>query len=198
MGGEGFGLGDQRLPEFIVINYRASRRDVWSWYWSSWRRSDGLWRFWLILSLVVFVVVLWPRSLDHALTREDIIAASAWVSGMFLLFVVFPQLAYKPQTRALTVSRDRIETKIGSIHGRRKWEDISLIADHGSFIALVVGGGIPLGPWWIRTKNGNAFVVPNLAFATLEKRREFLHAVSAWHSAEKPKFPRFARTRYAK
>jgi len=103
---------------------------------------------------------------------------------------------YKARERVLQVSADGIDTSIGEMSGHRDWKDISSIVDRGEFIAAVVAGGIPFGIFWLRTRNGNAFIIPTRAFVTASERAAFLQQARNWHMANAARFPRFSRSRY--
>jgi hypothetical protein len=179
------------------LTYAVKRSELWRWYWSRWARWDGLWRYWLVLGILTFGIVLGLRyAIAHDINSADVAAALLPTAILFGFFVVFPQMAYKPRQRRLFVNATGIDTSIGELSAKRSWKDISAIYDQHEFIAAVVAGGIPLGPFWIRTRNGNSFVVPNRAFRDVQERQAFLRAILSWHQSVALRFPRFSRTRY--
>ena len=195
MGAEVLVSPNEDAPRFS-LRYTVKRSEIWLWYWSAWARWDGLWRYWLVVAAPVAAGTLLIARSDHSLGSVDFAHAVGAVSIAFLFFVVFPQLAYRPRERKLAISSTGIDTSIGSLSGHRGWRDIASIEDHGDFIALVVAGGIPLGIGWIRTQNGNAFVIPTRAFASAAQRQALLHQAVGWHSAQAAHFPCFAWKRY--
>ena len=62
--------------------------------------------------------------------------------------------------------------------------------------ATSAGDGTRFGPFWIRTLNGNAFIIPDRAFANLVQRAAFIEQIKVWHEANQLSFPRFSMTRY--
>lgn len=182
-------------PSF-TLRYKLERGEIWRRYWSRWARWDGLWRYWLFITAAVIAGTIGIRSLDHTISINDFGLAIMIVFGVILFFIVFPQLAYKPRERLMTVDESGIDSSIGSLSAHRGWKDIASIADSRDFIAGVVAGGIPLGFGWVRTRNGNAFIIPNRAFENLDQRTIFLQTIKAWHGAKAVRFPRLSWTRY--
>jgi hypothetical protein len=76
-----------------------------------------------------------------------------------LLLALYPQLAFKPQERVLTLDVSGITTTIGKRAGAIPWSDVAAV-HRGSAIT-------------IERTNGNAFVVPARAFASDDERRRF-------------------------
>jgi hypothetical protein len=181
----------------FVLTYSVKRSEIWRWYWARWAQWDGLWRYWLALGVLVFGITLWIR---YAIVRTvgllDIAIALSPIAILFGFFVVFPQMAYKPRPRRFTADANGIDTSIGELSAKRSWKDISSIYDQRDFIAAVVAGGISVGPFWIRTRTGNSFIIPNRAFRDARERQAFLDSIKFWHGKNALKFPRFSRTRY--
>jgi hypothetical protein len=161
-------MGDAS-PLAITLRYRSQRREVWSFYWSRWR--GGLWRNWLVMGTAAFVAALFIQGAQRPIDFSAYVTAGLIVLILFAALIAYPQLAYKPLERQLTVNAAGIDTTRGTRSDHRAWKDIAAITDAGSHIALVVA------------KTGNAFLVPNRAFADAEARRIFLHAATEWHGA---------------
>ena len=149
-----------------------------------------------MVAVLLVAGTLLIASNDHAVGVADFANATGIVSFAFLFFVVFPQLSYKPRERTLEMSASGLDTSIGTQSGHRSWRDISSISDAGETIVCVVAGGIPLMIGWLRTRNGNAYVIPNRAFVDAAQRTAFLDQITAWHRAQAMRYPRFARNRY--
>jgi hypothetical protein len=174
----------------------VTRSELWNWYWRAWFRPRGLWSYWLFVAVVFFgAQVLWD-SFTNSFALQNFMLPLLILLAMFAFFVVFPQLSYKPRERVLKVGPEGIDTTIGTMSGKRKWEDISLVVERPCYFALTVAGGSFLGFCWLRTVNGNAFVIPRRIFGSDSEYFEFARSVRQWHSARALRFPRFAKTRY--
>jgi hypothetical protein len=182
-------------PSF-TLKYRADRRERWNWYRRSFLSPRGLWGYWLVVALAISIVVLGIQTMGYPVGMSGYVIGAAVLILLLVFFVTYPQVAYNPRERTLIVSEKGIETSLGTATGKRSWQDVSSIADFGETIAIVIAGGTRFGPFWIRTLNGNAFIVPNRAFANPVQRAAFLEHIQAWHKAQALSFPRFAMTRY--
>ena len=146
--------------EAITVTYASRRDEVARFYWASWKRQ--LWVFHLIVLVAIIVMgtaLRWPIIMT--------IGAGAGAIGFFFLF---PQLAFKPQTRTLTIDADGLRTKIGKKVGERAWREIAKIEESGGNIVMRVRA------------SGNAFIVPPRAFAGEDERNAFLRAAQEWMS----------------
>jgi hypothetical protein len=185
-------------PTAFTLSYHVERREIWNWYWFYWSRIDGLWRYW-VLWLFSLIISAWAISL--AMRSAFIDAAGPALLIYFLgiaFFVIFPQLAYKPSVRSITISTDGINTSRAGITARRSWGDISSITVRDGYTALVVAGGIQFWPFpvWLRSRTGNAFIIPDRAFADDAGRDTFRRTIQSWHAIQKQRFPRLASSRY--
>jgi hypothetical protein len=84
------------------------------------------------------------------------------IAGAFL----FPQVMFKPKERILELNEQGLKTSIGSHHATIPWKRVLSVVDHGA--AFVIQG-----------VNLNAFIVPNRAFRSSEKRAQFLDFAAA-------------------
>ena len=141
------------------VAYSSTRREIWRWYWQTWRRQ--LWKIHAaILVLTVFLLVVSVRRGGNDTERDLIVIATG---GALILawFVLHPQVMYKPQRRSLLIDAAGISTTIGPRSGQRRWNEISTVSDAGDAIVIQV-------------RNGNAFIVPNRAFTSSEQREGLL------------------------
>jgi hypothetical protein len=142
----------------ILVEYQVRRSEVWALYWWMWRRS--LWRS----HLAAFVSLGLATSL--LLYRGNPTGVSGWVvvaaAALFLpvLWIIYPQLRFKPQRRTLVIDTSGIKTKIGSRRGTIAWSKIGVV--HQMRGAVV-----------IQRKRGNAFIVPARAFASPAEAEAF-------------------------
>ena len=183
------------VPSF-TLKYVADRRELSNWYRRSFFSPRGLWGYWAITIAAIVAVTLAVEAMAHRFAPSIFVIAGAAVLLLLSFFVLFPQATYKRLERTLIVSDRGIETTIGGVLASRSWRDVAAITDYGETIAVVIAGGARFGPVWIRTLNGNAFVIPNRAFEDPASRSRFLEQIMAWHAAQRLRFPRFAMERY--
>jgi hypothetical protein len=183
-------------PQAFVFKYRVERPEIWTWYWWAWRQPHGLWSYWIVVGAAVASASYFIRTAERPGTPSDVLASLVIAFAMCAFFILHPQLMYKGRERVLQVSATGIDTSIGTMSAHRNWKDVSLIVDRGEYIAAVVAGGIPFGVFWLRTLNGNAFIIPNRAFGNASERVAFLQQARSWHAANVLRFPRFSRSRY--
>lgn len=163
-------LGAQPLDGVVIaIQYSTSRAEIWRWYWRAWARPLGLWRYHLFVAANVFVLIyLLGRHGQNALKLATIGGFVA-LAIVVVLFPLWPQLKFKPELRTISVDQHGVSTKVGTWHAVIPWKDIVRIAPGADGI-------------YIEGNNGNAFIVPNRAFITPQRRVEFLESVAQWHS----------------
>jgi hypothetical protein len=177
------------------LKYSVQRQELWNYYWWAWRQPDGLWIYWLIFSLAALALGWLWASISETTNLFEATALICLTGACF--FVLFPQLAYKPQERSVTIDADGIDTTIGARSGHRGWADISSVTSRGDSIILMVSGGTRLLPGlWLLTRVGNAFIIPNRAFKGAEQRQEFLGSAQNWHRPHAQKFPALSTKRY--
>jgi len=189
-------MGDNAAAPKFTLKYCADRRERWNWYWRSFLSPRGLWGYWLVVAFVISIAVLGIQTMGYPVGVSGYVLGAALLIVLLVFFVTYPQVAYNPRERTLVASEKGIETAVGTAVGKRSWQDVASITDYGETIAIVIAGGTRFGPFWIRTLNGNAFIVPNRAFANPVQRAAFLEQIQEWHKAHALRFPRFAMTRY--
>ena len=150
----------------ITLTYTSSRQEVTEWYWRMWHKN--LWIHHTFFFIVIFGYALasdghWPPNFSTII--YGFLAAAAVIG----FFIAFPQLAFKPQVRTLTVSEDGIQTNIGNKSGSVKWNEIRSIEDTNDLKIMV-------------RRNQNAFLIPQRAFQSEKKRCTFLEAIQTWQS----------------
>lgn len=180
----------------FVLKYRVERHEIWTWYWWAWRQPRGLWSYWVLVGAAIAICAYLARTAERIGTPDDVAASLAIGFAVCAFFILYPQLMYKGRERVLHVSASGIDTSIGAMSAHRDWRDIASVVDRGAYIAAVVAGGVPFGVFWLRTRNGNAFVIPNRAFADSSERATFLQQALSWHAAKAMRFPRVSRSRY--
>jgi hypothetical protein len=180
----------------FVLKYRVERSEIWRWYWWSWHQPRGLWSYWVFVCAAVATGCYFFRTSERPATLDDMVISLIAALAICFFFILYPQIMYKTRERILRVTGNGLDTSIGAMSGRRDWKDISSIIDRGNYVAIVVAGGIPLGVCWLRTLNGNAFIVPNRAFHGASERAAFLDQARRWHAANAVRFPKFSRSRY--
>lgn len=180
----------------FVLRYRVERAEIWMWYWWAWRQPRGLWSYWVAIGALIAACCYFFRTVERPSTATDVVASLAVAFAICAFFILYPQLMYKGRERVLQVSAAGIDASVGTMSSHRDWQDIASIIDRDAFIAAVVAGGIPFGLFWLRTRNGNAFIIPNRAFESASERVAFLQQARSWHAANALRFPRFSRSRY--
>jgi hypothetical protein len=141
------------------VEYSSTRGEIWHWYWRVWRQR--LWKIHAaIMVLTVFMLV--ARVVRGGSGVQQDLLLIAGCGGLALLwFVLHPQLLYKPQLRRLAMDAEGLSTTIGRHSGQRRWDEISAIENYKD--AIIIQG-----------RNGNAFIVPDRAFASRAAREAFL------------------------
>ena len=124
-----------------------------------------------ILALFIFV----PESGErfwHPLTMRDLVNA---LLGLCTFFVLLPLVIFiraKTTMRSLAISPEGISTVIGSLQGHVAWRKIKIVEEKEGFV-LIAG------------TSGNAFYVPNRAFATPDQKAEFVANAQTWTKASR-------------
>ena len=118
-----------------------------------WRR--GLWRTHVVAFVVVGIaasLLIYRAAPPNALGWIIVLAAALALPAVW---IVYPQLRFKPQLRTLTIDTTGIRTRIGRRSGSIAWNSIGTVAQVGDTII-------------IQRRRGNAFVVPARAFTSPE------------------------------
>jgi hypothetical protein len=147
-----------------VLRYRANRQDVWSWYWRRWR--NGAWLRQLLIALAISVYGAFSNHLSISVSLLLLAAAFLIVT---MVFAAWPQVAFKPQERVLSVNSAGWSTQIEKKSGAKSWSEIeSLRADHDVVV--------------ITSRDGNALLVPPTAFTGPDEQGKFVRDAQAWHN----------------
>jgi hypothetical protein len=154
----------------LKVQYRSSRREVWDWYWWSWRQPKGLWRFHVAIAVIGFAGMLVGRPRQNGIAAADIVWAVAAALVLVAWMPLWPLIRFKSQPRTLEVDPAGVRTVIGKLKGGRRWDEIAEIHDRNGTIYIVA-------------KNRNAFIVPARAFASEAVRASFLDSARRWHQA---------------
>jgi hypothetical protein len=145
----------------MTIEYSSSRREIAAWYCYSLRHSWPHQRRWLLsLLLTGFFIFLLQRQSGASAFGAIGVAVSA-LAVLVAFFALCPQLRFKPQTRTLQVGPDGMHTTIAARSRSYPWSAVMAIHSVGDFV-------------YIGLKNGNAFVVPERAFASPVQRDQFV------------------------
>lgn len=182
----------------FTLRYHVERREISDWYWWAWRQPRGLWRYWLLFLLITLGAAgLISQLAGFSRPAALVVASFAYLAGIGF-FVLFPQLKYKPSERTLRVHAGGIDTVRAGCTAHRSWRDISLVTQRKGFVVLTVAGSHPYWPGklWLRTQTGNAFIIPDRAFADSDVKRDFCRSITAWHSSQRQRFPRWAKSAY--
>ena len=158
----------------MTIEYALTRTEVVTGFYRSLWSSPRYLAFLVICVLALFI--LGPQAgegFSHPFTLRAAISAVLGTLCTFLLLV--PLILFiraKTATRSLTISPEGILTEIGSLNGQVAWCKIKTVQEKQSFVLLA-------------NTNGNAFFIPNRAFATPEQKIEFVTKSQAWMTASR-------------
>lgn len=153
----------------FTVEYALTRGEVWRWYWQAWAKPAGLWRFQVLVGLIVAIAVTLPYIGTATVASQFLSTALVAIFTVMFISCCWPQIKYKSQQRKLSIDQVGITTEIGKLREEIPWEKIKNVAQQAD--TLIITG-----------KNGNAFIVPNRAFTSSVQRDEFLQAAQAWHS----------------
>lgn len=150
----------------MIVRYSMRRGEIWRWYWKRWR--EGLWRRWMAGGAVVYGAALLLRyGSAYALAPSDFVSALPGPFVLWTFFALYPQVRFKSEERRLEVGSGGIDTEIRGMHKHYDWRDISAIAFENGIVE-------------VRTRTGNAFLVPQRAFESAQQRDEFLQRARTW------------------
>jgi hypothetical protein len=143
----------------LTIYYASSRAEIWRFYWRAWK--GGLWLKNLKLSVMIAFFTIVFSAAKHSLADLNIgFLLLAMMTPQFFN-LIFPQLMFKRQTRTLTIDENGWQSTIGKKTGAVAWTDVQGVEKFGDTILI---SGI----------TGNALVVPQRAFQSIDKQDEFL------------------------
>ena len=154
----------------LCVRYHSSRREIWHWYWRTWRQPRGLWRIHAVIALGAFVTVL--------LLIAPPVRPIPWIYGIWAVLAallsvawlpLWPMIRFKPQLRTLEVSRRGLRTSVGKLTGEKSWREIASIEEACGCIC-------------IEMPTSSAFLVPERAFPSAIARNEFLRSIQDWHA----------------
>jgi len=150
----------------ITVEYSTRRNEIWSSYRRAWRRR--LWKYHAFLLVFVAAIALLILSQGRPPTPRIMLSATALALVPIALLAFYPQLAFKPQRRVLSITDAGIDTSIGTRSGKIAWNAVRNVNEAGGMIL-------------IENRNGNAFLIPSRAFASPDERDIFLTtAREAW------------------
>lgn len=73
----------------------------------------------------------------------------------------------KTSMRTLTISPEGLSTEIGKIKAQRPWNYVKVVSESPNYVLIASAGG-------------NAFFIPDRAFATSEQKSEFVASIRKW------------------
>jgi hypothetical protein len=158
----------------MTIEYALTRTEVVTGFFRSLWSSPRYLAFLVICVLALFI--FGPQAgegFSHPFTLRAAISAVLGTLCTFLLLV--PLILFiraKTATRSLTISPEGISTEIGSLNGQVAWRKIEVVKEKEGFVLIA-------------SASGNAFYVPNRAFATPEQKREFVAKAEVWAKASR-------------
>lgn len=151
----------------MTIRYKATRSDVWSAYWYTWRHS-------VRLNVVRLLLFGWAFFMAHGWLTGTTVEPALRVPfalgialSVMVLLAIYPLLRFKKDERTLTISPAGLATTIGTKSGDVPWNKVARVAVAGDCIYIV-------------GKNGNSFTVPRHAFDGDAQRTEFLERCTGW------------------
>lgn len=154
----------------LTVTYRSDRIEIWKWYWRSWAKPWGLWRFHVLFALIVAatstVAVHKVSPLDWGYFE---VAFAVGLSAALILLPLYPQIRLKTAPRTLTIDARGLTTSIGKLSGSRSWKDVRSVETRGG--CVVITGN-----------NKNAFIIPARAFASVDERTTFYQSALSWHA----------------
>lgn len=145
----------------LTVRYALTREELRAWYKVTWLRK--LWMF--HLAIVVLLCGSFALGQVGGSTLSGLQLGVAASVLMILFMVVWPQLRYRPEERALTFDAEGLSYVRGPQTGRMPWAQIGSVADAESGIILT-------------GRNHNAFIVPTRAFGGEAEKIEAFAMIS--------------------
>jgi len=149
-----------------TLRYSSSRREVWHWYWRTWRAR--LWRIHAAIAVAVGVIMAGKSGATGNLGPIAVTIAATF-AGVVAVSVAIPQILFKSSERTLRVHASGWSTQIGPKSGQGSWPEIAPVQE--------VEGAVILA-----NKGGNALIVPARAFSCDAERNQFLSDVRKWQA----------------
>ncbi|HEY5056607.1 MAG TPA: YcxB family protein [Acidobacteriaceae bacterium] len=151
----------------MTIQYALTRREIVSSFFKS-VFSSGKYRTTILMYCLVIGGLGALRAIEsHAGTKSILAHFASGVVAFAIFAPAFLFIRAKTAMRSLTISSDGISTQIGQISGALLWNQVRVI--HESPSSILIG----------RT-NGNAFYIPDRAFANPEQKAEFARLAKQW------------------
>src|SRR5450631_604605 len=165
------GMG--KTTKMYTVRYASTRGEIWRWYWRTWARPKGLWRYHILISLLSAVAVTAREKQSSFDAGQFFVVFGVTMLGCVVLLPMWPQIRFKPSVRTLKIDEKGFETVIGRRSGARRWKEIRSVEDSDG--TIVITGN-----------NNNAFIVPSRAFASEQERLEFYGAARRFHAGSNP------------
>ncbi|TAK90904.1 MAG: YcxB family protein [Burkholderiaceae bacterium] len=148
----------------FTLTYSSSRAEVMRLYWRLWKAR--LWR----VHLVVFSISAFGAYTlleGHETFQGRLVGSALAGAACIALFIAYPLLAFKSQSRVVVVNEVGISTSIGTKHGALAWSDVQSIERTSECVYII-------------RKTLNAYIIPNRAFKSNAEANEFFRAISSW------------------
>ena len=141
------------------VEYASQRREVWQWYWRTWRKD--IWKIHLTMFLVVSGAVALFLTRNTELSLSSVLVGLACGLLAVAWMPAYPVLTFSPERRSVEIDQDGISTTIEENSFRRSWDDIRSISQEDGYIVLM-------------GQSGSAFLIPPRAFQTEDEQQRFL------------------------
>lgn len=148
----------------VTVQYAIRRDELWSWYWTAWKR-----RLWIYHVAIVAMTILTFVQLGVGGSLAPAIVAGSAVGLMLVgVMILYPQIRYRPEERTLTFDETGLSYQRGEKAGRMQWSRIRSVTGNGDAIVVMDRGQ-------------NAFIIPGRAFRDAGQRGEALVKIAALH-----------------
>ena len=145
----------------LTVRYALTREELREWYKVTWRRK--LWRY--HLAIVVLLCASFALAGTGGSTLSGLMFGAALSALLIASIIVWPQLRYRPEERALTFDAEGLSFTRGAQTGRMPWSQIASVADADG--GLIITG-----------RNQSAFIVPTRAFGGEGEKTEAFRTIS--------------------
>lgn len=161
---------DNEKAQSLTVEYALTRSELVRSYLGSLIKSPKFRRTIVLYSIVFGIFNLLPRAIPaRTIAARDVIGATAWAVGFFVLLPVLIVIFAKTARRTLTISPEGISTQIGRRSGKVPWSKMGNLTETPGFV-LIAG------------TSGNAFFVPDRAFSGAKHRDHFVTEIKRWMS----------------
>lgn len=151
----------------MTIQYALTRREVVSSFYQSALESSKYGMTILSYYVVMGLILALGGWFGHAGAKSIAIRFLVGIAIFAVLQLTLLFFSAKTATRSLTISRDGVSTYIGRLTGNLRWDQIGTIEERPKLILLA-------------RKSGNAFYIPNRAFADSAEKVEFVRLAKQW------------------